>query len=196
MSYCSECGAGVTPGSRYCSQCGIRQDDEPEFRDPSRPTPVFIPDTERVIQVIPNLLLVKGFRLFVRGEGWLQMVITSHRIIMVQRTVTGIGKFKRDLGMEGQDYGFLALKSMKPEDILRENPESVVIMLTDLVKLRISKYVSLGDEGDQEWHWQFACSTRDEIRTYKTEDFMNPEKDLQNPEVIRLLGDRLDTAEM
>jgi len=203
VQFCQECGNRLEEGSKFCTDCGAPVQvgpDGPEVPPPVRSQPgADISDPscpEKVIQVIPNLMRVRGLGLFFKGPVWHHLVVTSQRIIVVQRTVKGLDRFKQDIGVIGPDYEYSFMKSMKPERIIEENPESQVILLNDLMMVTVLKFVSYSTEDGTEPYWQVQITTNKEVLKLRTEYHEDPGEYFRNPTLIQLLGKRLSLHNM
>ncbi len=198
MQFCQECGNRLEEGSKFCTDCGAPVQvgpDGPEgpppvltqpgadISDPSRP--------EKVIQVIPNLMRVRGLGLFFKGPVWHHLVVTSQRIIVVQRTVKGLERVKQDIGVIGPDPGYFFLKAMKPERILEENPESKVIPLNELITVTVLKFVSYSTDEGTEPFWQVQLTTKKEVLNLRTDCHEDPGEYFRDPALCQVLGKRL-----
>jgi hypothetical protein len=190
MPFCTECGARLAEDARFCTDCGVPVEQLPvgaagvqPFTDSTPPGP------ETVMAVIPNLMRVRG--LVLRGPSWHHLVMTSERIIVVQRTLNGIERFRQEIGVIGPDLESLFLKSMTPEQVLAGNPESRVIPLSDIVDVTVSKFVSYSTEDGAEPYWQVRLTTPQEVLKLRTDYHDDPEKHFRDPALVRLLGGRL-----
>ncbi|HOB59251.1 MAG TPA: zinc ribbon domain-containing protein [Methanoregulaceae archaeon] len=192
MPFCQDCGARLEEGSRFCTDCGAPVLDVPGS-GPAVPAdsdsgqgPIGV---EKVIAVIPNLMKVRG--LFFKGPSWHHLVVTSERIIVVHKTVKGLSRIKQDIGVIGPDYEYSFMKSMKPERIREENPESQVIPLGDLVSITVSKFVSYSTEDGTEAYWQVLLTTKKEALNLRTDYHEDPGEYFRDPALMQLLGERL-----
>ena len=197
MPFCQDCGARLAEGSKFCTDCGAALLEVTEREGPPQPAisspgaPVL---AERVVAIIPNL--IRPRRLSLKGPVWLHLVVTSDRIILVQRTVTGLERLKQDVGVIGPDPGHFLLKAMKPEQILEENPESQVIPLTDLLSLAVSKFVSYSTEDGTEPYWQVLLTTMKETLKLVTDYHDDPGEYFRDPALREVLGERLIIRDM
>lgn len=197
MPFCQDCGAKLEEGSKFCTDCGA-----PLLEVPGRggvpPTAPLSPGelagAEKVIAVIPNLMRVRG--LFFKGPVWHHLVVTPERIIVVQKTVKGLDRIKQDIGVIGPDYEYSFMKSMKPEQILEENPESQVIPLNELMTVTVLKFVSYSTEDGTEPYWQVQITTKKEVLKLRTEYHEDPGEYFRNPVLAHLLGERLVLQDM
>ncbi len=192
MPFCPDCGAMLNAGSKFCTDCGapvlVVSRSSPSVlaagesaQGPTR--------TEKVIAVIPNLMKVRG--LFLKGPSWHHLVVTPERIIVVQKTVKGLDRIKQDIGVIGPDYDYSFMKSMKPEQIIEENPESQVIPLGDLVNITVSKFVNYSTEDGTEPYWQVLLTTKKEALKLRTDYYDDPGEYFRDPALMQLLGNRL-----
>jgi hypothetical protein len=154
------------------------------------------PGQEMVILVIPNLMRIRGLGFFLQGPVWHHLVVTSIRIIVVQRTLRRLEKLKRDLGIIGPDFDYPMFRYMHPDEILTENPESRVIPLEDLVSLAVIHYVIRSPEEADEHYWEVRIMMRDKPLTLRTDTNEDPRMYFRNPALVELLGERLDTRNM
>jgi hypothetical protein len=192
MPFCQDCGALLNAGSKFCTDCGAPVLDVPG----SGPNVLAAGESaqgaggeEKVIAVIPNLMKVRG--LFLKGPSWHHLVVTSGRIIVVQKTVKGLERMKQDIGVIGPDPGYFFLKAMKPDQILAENPESQVIPLTELMTVTVSKFVSYSTEDGSEPYWQVFLTTKKEALKLRTDYHDDPGEYFRNPALTQVLGKRL-----
>ena len=197
MPFCQDCGARLAEGSKFCTDCGaavleVTEREGPLQTAPSSPVEPVV--AERVIVIIPNLMRPR--RLSLKGPLWLHLIVTSGRIIVVQRTVTGLERLKQDIGIIGPDPGHFLLKAMKPERILEEYPESQVIPLTDLRTLAVSKFVSYSTEDGTEPYWQVQLTTTKENIKLVTDYHDDPGEYFRNPALRQVLGERLIIQDM
>lgn len=197
MPFCTECGARLDEASHFCTECGAPVSPGLVTASPASA----IPSTEAaghevVVQVIPNLMRVRGLGFFFKGPVWHHMVVTSRRIIVVQKTVKGLLRFKQDIGIIGPDYEHIFVKSMKPDVILEEYPESQVILLEDLVHLTVTKFTSYSAEEGTEYYWQVQVATRTQVLTLRTDYHEDPGEYFRNPALTSLLGERLHIRDM
>lgn len=192
MPFCQDCGARLEAGSKFCTDCGAPVLDVPGSgpavlaAGESAQSPT---GAEKVIAVIPNLMKVRG--LFLKGPSWHHLVVTPERIIVVQKTVKGLLRVKQDIGVIGPDYEYSFMKSMKPERIIEENPESQVIPLGDLVTITVSKFVSYSTEDGTEAYWQVLLTTKKEALKLRTDYHEDPGEYFRDPALMQLLGERL-----
>jgi len=192
MAFCTECGSRLDEPARFCTECGA-----PVSPGQDTASPVSaIPSTEeagqeKVVQVIPNLMRVRGLGFLFKGPVWHHLVVTSERIIIVQKTVKGFERFKQDAGIIGPDHEHFFMKSMKPSAILAENPESVAIPLRDLEHLTVTKFTSYSAEEGPEYYWQVQIATSTQVLTLRTEYHEDPGEYFRNPALRSLLGPRL-----
>lgn len=134
--------------------------------------------------------------LYLRGPVWHHLVITSRRIIVVQRTLRRLEKLKQDLGIIGPDFDYHTLQYMHPGDILAENPKSRVIPFDDLVSLAVTHYIARSPDEDDEHYWQVRFTTRDQPLTLRTDTNVDPREYFRNPVMTQVLGERLITRDM
>lgn len=197
MPFCQDCGARLEEGSKFCTDCGA-----PVLEVPGSGPAVLAADesaqgptlAEEVIAVIPNLMRVRG--LFFKGPVWHHLVVTPERIIVVQKTVKGLLRIKQDIGVIGPDYEYSFMKSMKPEQILAENPESIVIPLNELITVTVLKFVSYSTEDGTEAYWQVLLTTKKDVLKLRTDYHEDPGEYFRNPALNQLLGKRLILADM
>lgn len=197
MPFCQDCGARLEEGSKFCTDCGA-----PVLEVPGSGPAVLAADesaqgptlAEEVIAVIPNLMRVRG--LFFKGPVWHHLVVTPERIIVVQKTVKGLLRIKQDIGVIGPDYEYSFMKSMKPEQILAENPESIVIPLNELITVTVLKFVSYSTEDGTEAYWQVLLTTKKDVLKLRTDYHEDPGEYFRNPALKQLLGKRLILADM
>jgi len=197
MPFCQDCGARLAEGSKFCTDCGAAVLELPESGEvlPTAPSSPGHPVVaERMVAIIPNL--IRPRRLSLKGPVWHHLVVTSDRIMVVQRTVTGLERFKQDIGVIGPDPGHFSLKTMKPERILEENPESQVIPLTDLLSLAVTKFVFYSTEDGTEPYWQVQLTTRKETLKLVTDYHDDPGEYFQDPALREVLGERLIIQDM
>jgi hypothetical protein len=205
MPFCTECGARIEEASDFCTECGARI---LPGRVPGAPVSSSPPDctrtadatelsgTEAIVQVIPNLMRVRGLGFLFKGPVWHHMVVTSRRIIIVQKTLKGLDRFKQDIGIIGPDYEYIFMKSMKAEVILGENPESQVIQLSDLMQLKVTKFSTYSAEEGTQYYWQVEVTTSKRNLTLRTDYHEDPGEYFRNPELCKLLGPRLLLQDM
>lgn len=192
MPFCQDCGAKLEEGSKFCTDCGALVLDVPGSgpavlaAGESAQGPI---GAEKVIAVIPNLMKVRG--LFFKGPSWHHLVVTPERIIVVQKTVKGLLRIKQDIGVIGPDYEYSFMKSMKPERIIEENPESQVIPLNELIMVTVSKFVSYSTEDGTEPYWQVLITTKKDVLKLRTDYHEDPGEYFRDPALIQLLGKRL-----
>ncbi|MCE5298139.1 MAG: hypothetical protein LLF84_04245 [Methanoregulaceae archaeon] len=123
-------------------------------------------------------------------------MVTPERIIAVQKTVKGIERFRQDVGVIGPDPGHFVLKAMKPEQILKENPESIVIPLGDLVNITVSKFVSYSTEDGTEPYWQVLITTKKETLKLRTDYHDDPSDYFRDPALHKVLGNHLNLQDI
>lgn len=196
MPFCQDCGAKLDAGAQFCTDCGAPVLDVQEIgatQPASSELPPSRTDPEKIVAVIPNLMKVRG--LFLKGPSWHHVVVTPDRVIVVQRSLKRLERYKQDIGIRGPDDDHYYLKSMTPGEILEENPESQVIPLVNLVNITVSKIVSYSSDGTQ-CHWQVLITTKKETLTLRTDYDEDPGKYFRNPELIEMLGTRLLLTEM
>lgn len=192
MPFCQDCGAKLEEGSKFCTDCGA-----PVLKVPGSGPAVLAADestqgptgAEMVIAVIPNLMRPR--RLSLKGPVWHHLVVTPERIIVVQKTVKGLERIKQDIGVIGPDYEYSFMKSMKPEQILAENPESIVIPLNELITVTVLKFVSYSTEDGTEAYWQVLLTMKTEVLKLRTDYHEDPGEYFRNPALMQLLGKRL-----
>lgn len=196
MPFCQDCGAKLDAGAQFCTDCGAPVLDVQEIgaiQPASSELPPSRTDPEKIVAVIPNLMKVRG--LFLKGPSWHHVMVTPDRVIVVQRSLKRLERYKQDIGIRGPDDDHYYLKSMTPGEILEENPESQVIPLVNLVNITVSKIVSYSSDGTQ-CHWQVLITTKKETLTLRTDYDEDPGKYFRNPELIEMLGTRLLLTEM
>ncbi len=195
MPFCPDCGARLEAGSKYCTDCGARVpvdlDSGPVFDAAIEST-----GAETVVAIIPNLMRVRGLGILLKGPVWQHLVLTSQRIIVVQRSRKGLDRLKQDIGNIAPDYEFIFLKTMKPERILDENHDSKVIPLIELVALEVLIFSSYSTEDGIEPYWQVQITTKKGILKLRTDYHDDPGEYFQNPALKRLFGERLVLQEM
>ena len=197
MPFCQDCGAKLEEGSKFCTDCGAPLLEVPESGGVPPPTPSSPGQpvvAEMVVAIIPNLMRPR--RLSLKGPVWHHLVVTSDRIIVVQKTVKGLDRIKQDIGVIGPDYEYSFMKSMKPEQILEENPESQVIPLNELMTVTVLKFVSYSTEDGTEPYWQVQITTKKEVLKLRTEYHEDPGEYFRNPVLAHLLGERLVLQDM
>lgn len=197
MAFCTECGARLDEATRFCTECGAPVS---TGQDTASPTSA-IPSTEGagqegVVQVIPNLMRVRGLVFLLKGPVWHHLVVTSERIIIVQKTVKGLERFKQNAGIIGPDHEHFFMKSMKPSAILEENPESVAIPLRDLEHLTVTKYTTYSAEEGPEYYWQVQVAAKGQVHNLRTEYHEDPGEYFRNPALKSLLRERLHILDM
>jgi hypothetical protein len=205
MPFCTECGARLDEDSQFCTECGSQMSPVQASAGPVSPSPATgsrevagtdVPGPETVVLVIPNLMRVRGLGFLLRGPVWHHMVVTSRRIIIVQKTVKGLERFKQDLGIIGPDYEHIFMRSMKPDTLLEENPESQVIPLPDLVHLAVTKFSTYSVEEGTDYYWQVVVTTSKQVMTLRTDYHEDPGEYFRNPALMRMLGERLHIRDM
>jgi len=197
MPFCQDCGAKLEEGSKFCTDCGAPLLEVPESGGVPPPTPSSPGQpvvAEMVVAIIPNLMRPR--RLSLKGPVWHHLVVTPERIIVVQKTVKGLDRIKQDIGVIGPDYEYSFMKSMKPEQILEENPESQVIPLNELMTVTVLKFVSYSTEDGTEPYWQVQITTKKEVLKLRTEYHDDPGEYFRNPVLAHLLGERLVLQDM
>ncbi len=147
-SFCTNCGAALTPADHFCSSCGKPL--VPSTQVPP-PSPVYAPsppavNNEELIGIIPavsrkkNMMAMEGFNIIVTRRRMIFAVMTNEMLSQAAKQAGKEGGFLGGM-LNAATVGYTFYKrylTMPPDAALAENPQNFAVELSQVRKIKIS----------------------------------------------------------